>query len=56
MCTLGPIIHNQSVINELKEKGIQIINNIEEANGRTIIIRAHGIPKQIYSQMKNMGI
>lgn len=56
VCTLGPIIHNQIVTDELNKKGVQIISNLNQANGRTVIIRAHGIPKHFYAQMKNMGI
>ena len=28
--TLGPIIHNEQVVQELEEKGVQVINSIEE--------------------------
>lgn len=56
ICMLGPIIHNQSVINELNTKNVGIINNLSEANNRTVLIRAHGVPKETYSQLKNLGI
>lgn len=56
ICTFGPIIHNQFVINELKEKGVEVINNLEDTNNRTVIIRAHGVPMRVYSQIENMGI
>ena len=49
---LGDIVHNQHVINDLKEKGITFIENIEEAKGKTII-RAHGVSKDIYEKAKN---
>ena len=48
---LGEIVHNQEVIKELENLGMQFIENIEEAKGKTII-RAHGIPKQIYEETK----
>ena len=44
--TYGPIIHNEGVINELAEKGVEIINSPEEALQKEkgcIIIRSHGI-------------
>lgn len=56
ICMLGPIIHNQSVINELNTKNVGIINNLSEADNRTVLIRAHGVPKETYSQLKNLGI
>ena len=52
---LGEIVHNQEVIRELENLGMQFIENIEEAKGKTII-RAHGIPKQIYEETKERQI
>ncbi|MCI9063445.1 MAG: 4-hydroxy-3-methylbut-2-enyl diphosphate reductase [Clostridia bacterium] len=52
---LGEIVHNKNVIKKLEEKGIQFIDKIEEAKGKTII-RAHGIPKETYQKAEEMGI
>ena len=52
---LGEIVHNQEVITELENLGMQFIENIEESKGNTII-RAHGIPKQIYEKAKEKKI
>ena len=52
---LGEIVHNQEVIKELENLGMQFNENIEEAKGKTII-RAHGIPKQIYEEAKRRQI
>ena len=52
---LGEIVHNQKVIKELENLGMQFIEDIEKAKGRTII-RAHGIPKQIYEEAKERQI
>lgn len=55
--TLGPIIHNQSVVDELKDKGIDIIENISDApKGYTVAIRAHGVSKSIINEMEEKGI
>ena len=48
---LGEIVHNQEVVKELENLGMQFIESIEDAKGKTII-RAHGIPKQIYEKAK----
>ena len=46
--TLGPIIHNEKVVDELAEKGVSVVNSVEEAaeikNGY-IVVRSHGIDK-----------
>ncbi len=52
---LGEIVHNKNVVDLLKKQGVEFIDNIEDAKGKTII-RAHGIPKQIYEKAKNLKI
>ena len=52
---LGEIVHNQDVVKKLEEKGMHFIEDIKEANGE-VIIRAHGIPKEIYKQAKEKHI
>ena len=52
---LGEIVHNQNVIEKLENNGIIFINTIEEAKGDTII-RAHGVPKEVYEKAKKMNI
>ncbi len=46
--TLGPIIHNPQMIAELGERGVTILDTIENApKDGVIVIRAHGIPREI---------
>lgn len=46
--TLGPIIHNPQMIEELNARGVTILDTIENApKDGTIVIRAHGIPREI---------
>ena len=52
---LGELAHNKNLIEELSKKGLKIIENIEEAKER-IIIRAHGIPKEIYKKLEEKNI
>lgn len=52
---LGEIVHNQEVVKELENLGMHFFENIEDANGKTII-RAHGIPKQMYEQARKKQI
>ena len=45
--TVGPIIHNPQIIDEMAKKGVRIAENISEIpDGATAVIRAHGIPKE----------
>ena len=54
--TLGPIIHNQQVIDDMTAKGAEIIDLPTEADkDSTIIIRTHGIPDGLLCEIKNSG-
>ncbi len=48
--TFGPIIHNEHVVSDLREKGVEIINDLDDISGLdegTVIIRSHGISKHV---------
>ena len=46
VCTLGPIIHNNQLVDELKQKGVRIINEPSEAKSdEVLVIRSHGVPE-----------
>ena len=46
---LGEIVHNKEVVKKLEQKGMKFIEKLEEAEKNTnVIIRAHGVPKEIY--------
>lgn len=48
VATFGPIIHNPQVVEDLKEKGVDVIKNIDDvSNEKNIIIRSHGVEKNV---------
>jgi 4-hydroxy-3-methylbut-2-en-1-yl diphosphate reductase len=55
--TLGPIIHNPQVIAKLKDEGVSPIemHDIEDREIRDLIIRTHGIPRQLYDNISSRG-
>ncbi len=55
--TLGPIIHNAQVVDDLTKKGVSVINSIDEIKDDvTVIIRTHGVPKSVCSELESRGI
>lgn len=57
VCTLGPIIHNPQVIEDLKSKGVRIISEPSEAEkDETVVIRAHGVTGDIYEKLSELNI
>ena len=54
---LGSLIHNRDVTDELKDKGLITINDIDEApEGCRLLIRAHGEPDITYEKAKEKNI
>lgn len=52
---LGEIVHNKEVIEDLENKGIVFVEDINEAK-ETIIIRAHGVTKETYKKLEKKNI
>ena len=52
---LGELVHNKQVTEELTNKGLTFVDNIEDAK-KSVIIRAHGIPKKTYEKAKELNI
>lgn len=55
--TLGPLIHNEYVVNDLGEKGIEVISRIKDApENSKVIIRAHGEKPETYEEGKRRSV
>lgn len=54
--TLGSIIHNPQMVEKLKNEGVGTIEDLNDANEGTIIIRSHGVGPQVYEQIKVKGL
>ncbi|MCR4636590.1 MAG: 4-hydroxy-3-methylbut-2-enyl diphosphate reductase, partial [Butyrivibrio sp.] len=58
--TYGPIIHNEEVVKDLESKGVEVVNNVDDLSNvsedGTIVIRAHGIPRETEEKIKQKGI
>lgn len=56
-CTLGPLIHNPDFVKTLSDKGIYVANSVSDVkDGYTLIIRTHGIEKNLYDKIKDGNI
>ena len=56
VATYGPIIHNTNVVNEIEAKGVRIVNKLSDLqNDERLILRSHGVGKNIYDELKEMG-
>ncbi|MDR0404698.1 MAG: bifunctional 4-hydroxy-3-methylbut-2-enyl diphosphate reductase/30S ribosomal protein S1 [Oscillospiraceae bacterium] len=57
VATLGPLAHNSFINSELSQKNVKIISCVSELKKNTVlVVRAHGISKNIMEEIKNLGI
>ena len=53
---LGELIHNAFVTEQLEKKGLSVISSpVQAQNGQTVIIRAHGVGREVYEQLEAAG-
>ncbi len=54
---LGELIHNRQVTGELKARGAVVADTPAQARqGDTVVIRAHGVPKETAAEIKRLGL
>lgn len=57
VCTLGPIIHNPQVVEDLRQKGVVSVENpAQTPRGSLLVIRTHGVPKSVLDKIESLGI
>lgn len=55
-CSLGPVIHNTDVTEDLAAKGVRIVDSPDEIKAaETVIIRAHGIAPDVLEAIIKSG-
>ena len=57
--TLGPIIHNEEVVNDLEKKGVRVASEDDLRTlpeGSTVVIRSHGVGKEVYDHLEECGL
>ena len=57
--TYGPIIHNEQVVGDLQEKGVEVIDTLEALKtirDAVVVIRSHGVGNDVYDILKENGV
>ena len=53
VCTLGPIIHNEQVVQKLADRGVVIAETPDEVpEDHVLVIRSHGVPLPVYEELR----
>ncbi|MFC1511863.1 4-hydroxy-3-methylbut-2-enyl diphosphate reductase [Candidatus Latescibacterota bacterium] len=54
--TLGPLVHNPQALRMLESRYVYVAKEIDESlRGRTVVIRAHGIPPETRNLLEEIG-
>jgi 4-hydroxy-3-methylbut-2-en-1-yl diphosphate reductase len=43
VASLGPLIHNPSVVGDLEQRGVEVVDDVAWARDGTLIVRTHGV-------------
>ena len=54
--TLGPLIHNPQVVEDLQSKGVHVVKDLNKVRKGTVIIRSHGVHPRILKQLKDKQV
>ena len=54
--SLGPIIHNQEVVQELAQSGLRTVESVDAIDSGTVLIRSHGATLQQLQQINKKGL
>jgi len=50
--TLGPVVHNQQVLQRLAEIGVRVAKDVDDIQGNTVVSSAHGISTQLEKEIQ----
>jgi len=56
LVSLGTVVHNPQVVAQLKERGLDVIANLEDVSDRPVAITAHGVSEATVRQLENKGV
>jgi len=54
--SLGPLIHNPQAVKKFEEKGLKTIDEIGEINNSKVVIRSHGVSKEVVDKMVEQNL
>ena len=55
--TLGPLIHNPQVVEQLRQQGVRVVEDIAQLDpGDTVILRTHGCSPDVHDQAQKRGV
>ena len=54
--SLGPVIHNKDEVERLAKAGLKTVDNVEQIQSGTVLIRSHGAAPEQIAKLKEKGL
>ena len=54
--SLGAIVHNRQVIEDLAKHGVRVVDSLDQVKGNAVAITSHGVSPALISEMKDRGL
>ncbi len=56
VATLGPIIHNSQVIEDLESRGVKVVDSPSQVpDGAILVLRTHGVTQDVLKEVEEIG-
>src|SRR5205085_668221 len=56
LISLGPIVHNEQVIERMRSQGVETAAELEDVNEGTVILSAHGVAPSTLAEARAKGL
>lgn len=56
LSTLGPVVHNQQVMESLARRGISVAQGVDHIPGDIVAISSHGVSPQLVERLRERGL
>ena len=53
---LGDIVHNEHVVKNLDESGVEVVENLADVKDAPVLFRAHGTSTEVWDNAKKIGL
>ena len=54
--TLGPVVHNQQVVDKFSQLGVKVVSNISQVKSGVAVIPSHGVSPQVSEELAVRGL
>jgi 4-hydroxy-3-methylbut-2-enyl diphosphate reductase len=54
--TVGPVVHNQQVVDQFARLGVKVVADPDQVKGRVAVISSHGLPPQAAEKLRSRRI